>query len=78
MSYKREVVPDLAESWEPKENGKVWIFKLRHGVKFHIGRELAAEDVVATFQAVLDPKTAAPYRARLVLLKRWKPWTNIR
>ena len=65
LNYKREVVPDLAESWEAKENGKVWVFKLRPGVKFHIGREVIAEDVVATFQTILDPKTAAPYRGEI-------------
>jgi peptide/nickel transport system substrate-binding protein len=65
MSYKREVVPDLAESWEPKENGKVWVFNLLKGVKFHIGREVTAEDVVATFQTILDPKNSAPYRGEI-------------
>ncbi len=65
MSYKREIVPDLAESWEPKENGKVWVFKLRSGAKFHMGREVDAEDVVATFQTILDPKNAAPYRGEV-------------
>jgi peptide/nickel transport system substrate-binding protein len=65
MNYKREVVPDVAESWEPKENGKVWIFKLRSGVKFHIGREMTSEDVAATMQTILDPKNAAPYRGEI-------------
>ena len=65
MSYKREVVADLAESWEGKENGKVWIFNLHQGAKFHIGREVTAEDVVATFQTILDPKNAAPYRGEI-------------
>jgi peptide/nickel transport system substrate-binding protein len=65
MNAKRELVPDLAESWEPKENGKIWIFKLRRGVKFHIGREMTSEDVVATMQLILDPKTAAPYRGEI-------------
>jgi peptide/nickel transport system substrate-binding protein len=65
LSVKREVVPDLAESWSSSEGGRAWTFKLRPGVKFHGGRELVADDVVATFTAILDPKTASPYRGEV-------------
>lgn len=36
----------LAESWEPAKGGSEWIFKLRKGVQFHNGKELAPEDVI--------------------------------
>lgn len=65
LNFKREVMPDLAESWEGKEDAKVWVFSLRKGVKFHIGREVEAGDVVATIQKVLNPDTAAPYAKEL-------------
>jgi peptide/nickel transport system substrate-binding protein len=48
-----EIQPDLADSWEVPEP-KTYIFHLRHGVKFHDGRELTARDVVFTFQTILD------------------------
>src|SRR5262245_66023012 len=38
-------VPELAESWEAQENGKVYVFHLRQGVKFHDGTDLNAEAV---------------------------------
>jgi len=61
LNHRREIMPDLAESWEAADNARVWTFKLRKGVKFHIGRELVADDVVATMRKALDPETSAPY-----------------
>jgi peptide/nickel transport system substrate-binding protein len=65
LNVRREVVPDLAESWAAADNGRVWTFKLRQGVKFHVGREVVADDVVATIQTLLDPKVASPYRGEI-------------
>ncbi len=70
VSVKREVVPDLAESWAASDGGRVWIFKLRRGAQFHIGREVVADDAVATMQTILDPKTASPYRGEIGPIER--------
>src|SRR6185437_2286061 len=51
--------PVLAESWSHNADGSVWTFKLRRGVKFHNGREMQAEDVVATFNRLSDPGGAS-------------------
>ncbi|HYB56433.1 MAG TPA: ABC transporter substrate-binding protein [Alphaproteobacteria bacterium] len=56
---------DLAESFTPSQDGAQWTFVLRDGVKFHDGTPLGAADVVATIEKILDPKTAAPYKAEL-------------
>lgn len=48
--------PMLAESWAPNDDGTVWIFKLRQNVKFHNGKIMTADDVVATFDRLSDPK----------------------
>jgi peptide/nickel transport system substrate-binding protein len=37
--------PGLAVSWEPSEEGKVWTFNLRQGVKFHDGSPFNAAAV---------------------------------
>jgi peptide/nickel transport system substrate-binding protein len=47
--------PVLAESWTHGDDGLVWTFKLRRGVKFHNGKTMTADDVVATFDRLSDP-----------------------
>ncbi len=55
-------VPDLAESWENPEP-TVWVFHLREGVTFHDGSALTADDVVFTFETILDPDLMARFRS---------------
>ncbi|MCK5746920.1 MAG: hypothetical protein KAH44_11930, partial [Oricola sp.] len=42
------VAPLLAESWAVSDDGRVYDFKLREGVRFHDGTAFDAEDVVFT------------------------------
>src|SRR5262245_15329832 len=48
-------VPDLAESWEVLQDGKVYVFHLRHGVKFHDDTDFDAAAVRWNFQRLVDP-----------------------
>ncbi len=55
------LLPRLAaEMPTVSDDGSVYTFKLRQGVKFQNGRELTADDVVYTMNRVLDPETASP------------------
>jgi peptide/nickel transport system substrate-binding protein len=47
--------PMLAESWSPNQDGSVWTFAIRSGVKFHDGRTMTAADVAATMNRLADP-----------------------
>src|SRR5205807_1306256 len=63
------VKPDLAESWTASDDLKTWTFKLRQGVKFHHGRVLDSEDVVATVKRILDPATGSRARTNLTMVE---------
>lgn len=53
------ISPGLAEKWDVSANGLVYTFTLRKGVKFHNGETLKADDVLFTFDRMLDPATKA-------------------
>ncbi len=44
-------------------------FQLRASQQFHDGRALDADDVVATYRSILDPRTASPHRGSLTNIK---------
>ena len=47
------VRPWLATSWKPNKSLTTWTFQLRKGVKFHNGKTMTADDVVASFKQYL-------------------------
>ncbi len=51
----------LLESYEMSDDGLVFTFKLREGIKFHDDTELTAEDVAFTYDVIMRPD----YKGRL-------------
>lgn len=54
MNKDYEPTPVLAESYEVSDDGMVYTIKLRQGVKFHNGKEMKADDVVASMNRWLE------------------------
>ena len=50
LNSNYEVEPMLAEKFEQSEDGLTFTFYLRQGVKFHNGKEMKADDVVASLE----------------------------
>lgn len=64
--------PDLALNWNSNDDLTRWTFSLRKGVRFHNGRELVADDVVASLKRVQDPATASISRTAISMVQEIK------
>ena len=64
-TFKTE--PALAASWTPSKDGREYTLKLRPNLKFSDGHPFTADDVVFTFQVLLDEKVASPQRDLLIV-----------
>jgi peptide/nickel transport system substrate-binding protein len=61
--------PELAESWTGENEARRFTFRLRPNVQWHDGTPFTAEDVVATFRAILEPRTGSPARPVLNMIR---------
>ena len=55
IDQQGNIVPGIAESWEPNKDLTAWMFRLRKGVLFHNGREVDAEAVKLNILRIKDP-----------------------
>jgi peptide/nickel transport system substrate-binding protein len=62
------VQPQLAESWDISDDGLVYTFHLRQGVKFHNGKVMDAEDVKYSLERQLDPDVGSAGRGDLTMI----------
>jgi peptide/nickel transport system substrate-binding protein len=62
-----EVEPGLAETWDVSEDGLVYTFNLRQGVKWHDGEDFTADDVVFTYHTMLK-KDIGSYMASTMFI----------
>jgi peptide/nickel transport system substrate-binding protein len=66
------LIPSLAESWAVSENGLIWTFRLRRGIRFHDGTAFNAEAVKYSFDRLLDFSNGSPRRDALSMVKETK------
>jgi peptide/nickel transport system substrate-binding protein len=64
-----KMVPSMAESWTYSPDCLELTFKLRRDVKWHDGRPFTADDVLFTYQTMINPKTPAPFKEGFLLVK---------
>lgn len=70
LDQTQKPVPLLADSWSVE--GNVWTFTMRQGVQFHNGYECLAQDVVASYEALIAQGSSNPYSARLSLIEEMR------
>jgi peptide/nickel transport system substrate-binding protein len=71
----REVRPGLASSWKVSDDGRVWTFALRQGIRFHDGTALDAAAVVFSLERQRDPAHRFHERDRTGF--RFTYWQNL-
>ena len=59
LDEEQNVQPSLATDWTSNEDGTVWTFELREDAAFSNGRPFTADDVVFTYERLLDPETGS-------------------
>jgi peptide/nickel transport system substrate-binding protein len=55
----------LAEELTPNAKATEWTVRIKQGITFHNGKDLTADDVIYTFQQILNPKAPAAAAAGL-------------
>ena len=55
---RSEMIPGIATAWSISEDGLIWDFKIREGVKFHDGSVLTLDDVLFTMDHTFGPESA--------------------
>ncbi len=61
--------PGVAESWKSNADATVWTFNLKHGTKFHNGREVVAGDFKYSWERLCNPKNESQYSGLLNMIK---------
>lgn len=67
---KAQVLPDLAKSWKISQDGLVYEFSLKEGVKWHDGESFGADDVIFTLESLKNPLNNSPLRVNFEMIKK--------
>jgi len=75
INERQDVVPELAQSWDISKDNRGYTFKLRNDVTWHPkGTEkpvrFTANDVVFTYNIMMNPKTITPLKVRFEFIEK--------
>ena len=79
LDANMRLAPNLADTWE-SEDYRTYVLKLHQGVKFHDGHQLTSDDVLYTFDSILNPASSSPLRGAFRLVdsvKATDPYTVV-
>lgn len=76
MDKNKKVTGGLAEKWDVSQDGLVWTFHLRDGIKWSNGDPITANDFKAGWVRALDPKVASEYSYMLYPIKNAENFNN--
>ena len=60
LNSSLEIVPELAESWDISDDGKIYTFKLRDEILFSDGSSITSRDFKWSFERAAHPDTESP------------------
>jgi len=67
----------LAESWTISDDGLVYTFELKEGLKWSNGEPLTAHDFEYAWKKVVDPRTASQYNYMMFFVKGAEAVANV-
>src|SRR5262245_45911744 len=63
--HQGNIIPDMATSWDIKDDGHTYVFHLHKGITFHDGTAADAEAIKWNIEYILDPANTADARVFL-------------
>lgn len=77
LKYDKDgnIIPDLASSYHFEENTKL-IINLRKDIKWHDGENFSADDVIFTYEKIMDPKVYTPLKSNFTEVESVKKIDN--
>lgn len=65
LDSNQKPVPVLSDKWTVSDDGLIWTFHIRDGVKWHDGEPFTAYDAEFTIQTILNPGVSSVYKPLL-------------
>jgi peptide/nickel transport system substrate-binding protein/oligopeptide transport system substrate-binding protein len=67
-------IPAAARRWEVRDGGRVFVFRLREGMRFHDGTPVRSQDFVAAWNRLADPFRPSPFAFLLERVEGFKAY----